>query len=173
MNRAEKAQVIHDLHDKAQKASIALVTDFRGLKVEELNELRSALRASNVDYQVVKNTLARIALEDSPHALLKDEFQDTCAVAFGYDDPVVAAKELADFAKKHKKFGLRFGSLEGKYLDADQIRELSELPGHEELLGKLLGTFNAVPTQFVGLFANLLRNLMYALKAIEDQKQQG
>jgi large subunit ribosomal protein L10 len=171
VNRAEKAQVIQDLHEKAMRANIALVTDFKGLKVEDLNELRSALRENNVDYKVVKNTLARLALEDSQHALLKQELHDTCALAFGYDDPTVVAKELASFAKRHKKSIFRFGSLEGRYLDPEQIQELAELPSREELLGKLLGTFNAVPTQFVGLFANLMRNLVYALKAIEEQKQ--
>lgn len=173
MKRAEKAKIIDDLHQKAEKASIALATDFKGLKVEEMNELRVKLREGNVDYQVVKNTLGRLALQDSSHEVIKDELKECCALAFGYDDPVVAAKMLVDYTKKNKKFAIRFGSLQGKYLSAEDITELSKLPGREELIAKVLGTFNAVPTNFVGLFANLLRNFLYALNGIKEQKEQS
>ena len=173
MNRAEKAKIIEDLRLKAQKASIAVITDFKGLKVEELTELRSQLRQEQVDYQVVKNTLARIAFTETQHETLKDKFQECCAVAFGYDDPVVAAKLLVQFAKKNKKFQAKFASLEGKYLEPEALKALSELPNKEQLLAKLLGTMNAVPTNFVSLFANLLRNLLYALNAIKEQKEQA
>lgn len=172
MNRAEKAKIIEQLKERADKASITLVSDFKGLKVEDLNALRVKLRESGVDYQVVKNTLARIALEETRHDVIRDSFKDCCALAFGYDDPVLAAKVLADFAKQNKKFSLRFASLEGKFLDEQAIQELSKLPGREELLAKLLGTMNAVPTNFVGLFANMLRNMLYALNAIKEQKEQ-
>jgi large subunit ribosomal protein L10 len=173
VNRAEKAKIIEDLRSKAQKASIAVITDFKGLKVEELTELRVQLRQEQVDYQVVKNTLARIAFTESQHETLKDKFKECCAVAFGYDDPVVAAKILVQFAKKNKKFQTKCASLEGKYLELDELKALSELPNKEQLLAKVLGTMNAVPTNFVSLFANLLRNLLYALSAIKDQKEQA
>ena len=173
MNRAEKAKIIEDLRSKAQKASIAVITDFKGLKVEEMTELRVKLREEKVDYQVVKNTLARIAFGETQHETLKDQFQECCAVAFGYDDPVVAAKILVQFAKKSKKFKTKCASLEGKFLEPDALKELSELPSKEQLLAKALGTMNAVPTNFVSLFANLLRNLLYALNAIKEQKEEA
>ncbi|WP_457571364.1 50S ribosomal protein L10 [Desulfovulcanus sp.] len=173
MKRAEKAKIIEDLRSKAQKASIAVITDFKGLKVDELTELRVKLREENVDYQVVKNTLARIAFKESQHDALKDEFKECCAIAFGYDDPVIAAKILVQFAKKSKKFKTKCASLEGKYLEAEALKELSELPSKEQLLAKVLGTMNAVPTNFVSLFANLLRNLLYALNAIKEQKEEA
>ena len=171
MNRAEKKQVIEQLQDKANGASIALVTDFRGLKVEEMETLRARLREEGIHYQVVKNTLARLALEESPHAVIKDEFKDTCALALGYDDPVVAAKVLSKYAKENKKFSLRFGSYEGKALTAEEIEALSKLPGREQLLSMLLGTLNNVPGNFVGLFANMLRNMLYALNGIKEKKE--
>ncbi len=172
MNRAEKAKIIDDLKAKADKASIAVVTDFKGLKVEQVTPLRKSLREGGVEYQVVKNTLARIAFTDGPCAALKDEMKDCCAVAFGYDDPVVAAKILTQFAKKNDKFSIRFGALEGKFLDDKELAQLAKLPGKEELLAKTLGTMNAVPQNFVCLFANLMRNMLYALTAIKDQKDQ-
>jgi large subunit ribosomal protein L10 len=171
VNRSEKKQVIEQLNKRASEASIALVTDFRGLKVEELETLRSRLREEGVHYQVVKNTLARLALEHSPHEVIKDEFKDCCALALGYDDPVLAAKVLSKFAKENKKFFLRFGSFEGKMLSVEEIEALSKLPGREQLLAMLMGTMNAVPGNFVGLFANLLRNMLYALNGIKEQKE--
>lgn len=171
MNRAEKAAVIEQLKDQAERASIAIVTDFKGLKVEELTELRAKLRAAGVDYHVVKNTLARIAFTDGTHAGIADRFKENCAVALGYEDPVAAAKVLADFAKTNKKFTIRFGSLEGKLLEGDAVNDLAKLPSKEELLAKTLGTMNAVPTNFVGLFANILRGVLNALNAIKDQKE--
>jgi large subunit ribosomal protein L10 len=136
-----------------------------------MTRLRTVLRESNVEYQVVKNTLARIAFDDSQHDVIKDKFKECCAIAFGYDDPVVAAKVLVEFEKKSKKFQTRFASLEGKFLEAHSLKDLSELPGREELLARTLGTMNAVPTNFVCLFANMLRGMLNALNGIKEQKE--
>lgn len=170
MNRAQKAELIEMIKAKADDASIAIVTDFKGLTVEEMTELRVKLREADVAYKVVKNTLARIALDGGQHELLQDHLKENCAVAFGFDDPVAAAKVLSEYAKSNKKFSVKFGCLEGKPLDEAALTELSKLPSKPELLGKLLGTMNAVPTNFVCLFANLQRKFLYALTAIKDQK---
>ena len=170
MNRQEKAQIIEQLREKAGRASIAIVTDFNGLTVEEMTPLRAKLREAGADYQVVKNTLARLALTDSEHAILNESLKGNCAIAIGYEDPVAVAKALADFAKDSKNLEVKFGSLEGKFLDQNGLKELAKLPTKPELLGSVLGTMNAVPTNFVCLFANLQRNFLYALNAIKDQK---
>lgn len=172
MNREEKAKIIEQLNKKAKEASIALVTDFRGLKVEDMEQLRSRLREQNIDFQVVKNTLARMALEGSPHNVIKDGFRDCCAIAFGYDDPIVASKVLVNFAKKNKNFELRFASFQGEYLTPEKINDLSQLPSREELLSRFLRTCNAVPTNFVSLLGNVMRNFLYALNGIKEQKEQ-
>ncbi|MCA1742771.1 MAG: 50S ribosomal protein L10 [Desulfovibrionales bacterium] len=172
MNREDKAKIIQSIRDKANRACITVVTDFKGLSVEEMTELRSNLREQNVEYQVVKNTLARIALEESPHSAIKDKFKDCCAVAFGFDDPVVAAKVLVQFEKKSKKFQNRFASLDGRFLEAESLKELSELPGRDELLAKTLGTMNAVPTNFVCLFANVIRGMFNVLNGVKEQKEE-
>ena len=170
MNRSGKAVIIEAVKARAEKASFAVITDFKGMTVEELTNLRVALRNAGGEYLVVKNTLARIALTDGTHDAIKDKFHDNCGVAFGFDDPVAVAKALSDFAKQSKLFELRCASLDGKAMDAAQIDALAKLPGREQLLGQLLGTMNAVPTNFVSLFANMVRGLLYALKGIEDQK---
>lgn len=171
MNRAEKAHVIEQLKNRAETATIALVTDFRGMSVEEMTDLRAKFREVGVDYQVVKNTLARMAMSDTWHSVLSDRFKDTNAVAWGYEDPVIAAKTLVDFAKGSKKLAIRHGSLRGNLIDEATIKDLASLPSRPELLAKTLGTMNAVPTNFVSLFGNLLRNFLYALNAIKDQKE--
>ena len=170
MNRSGKAAIIEAVKARADKASFAVITDFKGMTVEELTNLRVSLRNAGGEYLVVKNTLARIALTDGTHNAIKDKFHDNCGVAFGFDDPVAVAKALSDFAKQSKLFELRCASLDGKALDAAQIDALAKLPSREQLLGHLLGTMNAVPTNFVSLFANMVRGLLYALKGIEDQK---
>ncbi|NLY40832.1 MAG: 50S ribosomal protein L10 [Desulfovibrionales bacterium] len=172
MNKAEKAKIIESLKEKADKASIAIVTDFQGLKVSDLTPLRSKLHASGCDYQVVKNTLARKAFEEGPHEVLGSHLKYNCAVAFGYDDPVVAAKVLVEFAKKTDKFSVRYASLDGTFLEEASIKALSELPGREQLLGSLLGTMNAVPQNFVSLFANVIRGLVNVLTALKDKQEE-
>ena len=137
MNRQEKAQIIEQLHEKAARASIAVVTDFKGMGVEEMTLLRVKLREAGVDYQVVKNTLARLALKETSHDVLNERLKENCAVALGYDDPVALAKALADFAKTSKKLQLRYGSLEGKFLDEEGVKQLATLPSKPELLAKL------------------------------------
>ncbi len=170
MNRSEKTALIEAIKAKTEKASITVVTDFKGMPVEELTNLRVALRNAGCDYLVVKNTLARIAFTDTAHDSIKDDFKENCAIAFGYDDPVAVAKALSDFAKGSKIFKIRHGSLEGQLLTAEQVDNLAKLPSKEQLLAQTLGTMNAVPTNFVSLFANVIRGMLYALKAIEEKK---
>ena len=170
MNRSEKAALIAQIKAKADAASFVVVTDFKGMTVEELTRLRAKLYECGGEYLVVKNTLARIAFTGGTHDVVKDKFHDNSAIALGFDDPVAVAKALSDFAKQSKLFQLRCGSLEGKEMSAEQVEALAKLPSKEQLLGQLLGTMNAVPTNFVSLFANVLRGLLYALKAIEEKK---
>lgn len=173
MTRSEKAVIIEGIRTKANGASLAAITDFKGMSVEELTTLRVRLRNVGGEYHVVKNTLARIALTDGKHAVIKDKFHDNCGIAMAYDDPVQVAKAISEFAKQSKLFKLDCASLEGKELDSAQIDALAKLPGREQLLGQLLGTMNAVPGNFVSLFANMIRGLLYALKAIEEKKAQA
>ena len=170
MNRSEKAAIIEHIRKAAQGANIAVVADFKGMPVEEMTRLRVKLRQAGGDVLVVKNTLARIAFTDTQHDIIKDMFRDNCAVALGNEDPVAIAKAMFDFAKTSKTLKLRHGSLDGQVLSTAQLEALSKLPGRMELLAMTLGTLNAVPTSFVSVLANTIRGVLYALKAIEEQK---
>jgi large subunit ribosomal protein L10 len=170
VNRTEKAVVIEKIKAAAAKSSIAVVADFKGMTVEEMTRLRVKLREAGGELLVVKNTLARIAFNGGPHEVIKDNFRENCAIALGSTEPVALAKTMADFARTSKTLALRHASLEGKFLDSGQIEALARLPGRQELLARTLGTMNAVPTNFVSLFANIIRGMLYALKAIEEKK---
>lgn len=170
MNRSEKAAIIEQIKARVVAAPFAVVTDFKGMTVEELTRLRVKVREAGGEIYVVKNTLARIAFTGSTHDSIKGMFKENSAIALGFEDPVAVAKALSEFAKTSKLFKLRHGSLQGKYMTAAQVEELAKLPSREVLLGQVLGTMNAVPTNFVSLLANMVRPLLYALKAIEEKK---
>ena len=155
MNRSEKAALIAQIKAKADAASFVVVTDFKGMTVEELTRLRAKLYECGGEYLVVKNTLARIALTDGMHDSVKDMFKENCGIALTSQDPVAVAKAVSEFAKTSKLFTVRHASLEGKMLSAAQVDALAKLPGKQELLGQVLGTMNAVPTNFVSLFVLL------------------
>jgi len=170
VNRTEKSLAIKAIKEVADKASIAILSDFKGMTVEELTLLRVELHKAGGEYLVVKNTLGRIAFTDGKHDCLGEMFKDNSGIAFGYEDAVTIAKALTDFAKTNKNLKIRQGSLEGKLMDAAMINSLAKLPSRDELLGQVLGTMNAVPTNLVSLFANVIRGMLYALKAIEEKK---
>jgi large subunit ribosomal protein L10 len=166
-----KQQIAEDLHDKFAKSAITVLTDYKGLDVAAINDLRRKLRESNIEYQVVKNTLLVRAAEETEVALIKDHFKGPSAVAISYDDPVAPAKVLTQFAKDNGKLEIKVGVLNGKVLDAQAIKALALLPSREVMLAKFLGTLNAVPTSFVRVLAEIPRSLLNVLTAIKDQKE--
>ena len=113
MERSEKEEVVAEVKDKLSKTSGVILSDFRGLDVKELAELRRCLRQDDVEYKLYKNTLTKIAVKDTAYQGLTDLLEGTTAIAFSYADAISAAKILADFAKEHKSLKLKGGFLEG------------------------------------------------------------
>ncbi len=170
MKKSEKATIIEQLRTKVADANIVVVTDFKGMSVEELTRLRVVIRQAGGEYYVVKNTLARLALAETAHSEIADDFKENCAIALGFSDPVAIAKAVSDFTKESKLLKVRHGSLDGKPLTAEGVDALAKLPSREQLLAHALSTMNAVPTNFVSLMANMVRPLLYALKDLESKK---
>lgn len=166
-----KKKITEDLHDRFVKSAIILVTDYKGLNVPALNDLRRRLRAEEVEYQVVKNSLLVRAANDTEAALIKEYFKGPSAIAISYTDAVAPAKVLTQFAKENDKLAIKGGVLRGKVLDVDAVKALASLPGREVLLGQLLATLNSVPTSFVRALAQIPRGLLNVLTAIRDQKE--
>jgi len=171
LKRDVKQRIVEELHDKFTRSKVLILTDYKGLNVEDMNALRSKLRESEIEYKVVKNTLLRRAAEGTDAEQIVDSFKGPSAVALSYEDPVAPAKVLTDFAKANDKLEIKIGAMEGKTLDAADIKSLSQLPSREVLLSQLLSVMAAVPTSFVTALSGVPRNLLNVLQAIKDQKE--
>lgn len=171
MNRENKVQKVTELKATFAKAKFAAVADYRGLKVAELEKLRANLRQQNAQAQIAKNTLLRLAVKDTEFEGLAQDFAGTTVVAFGFAEPVGPAKALTDFGKDFDKLHIRSAVFEGKVLTPEQITALSKLPSKEQLLSQLCGLLAAVPTKLVRTLNAAPSNLVYALQAIKEQKE--
>jgi len=172
LERSKKGQVVAELHDKLGRASAAILTDYKGLTVAEVTTLRDSLAAEKVEFQVIKNTLMRLAGQGTDAAVLEPLLKGTCAVAIAYGDPAIPAKIIKKFMKTNEKLMVKAGSLGNRLLNPDQISALAELPPREELLAKLLGTLNAVPTSFVTVLSGVPRAFVGVLAAIQRQREE-
>ena len=148
-----KKGVVAEIAEKLQKSASCVVVDYKGLKVEEVTELRNKFREAGIDYKVYKNTLVRRAAAEVGNMAQFDDVNlvGTNAIAFGYEDPVAPAKIVNDFAKTHPKIELKMGFVEGEFYDAENIKKLAEIPSREELIAKLLGSLKAPVSNFVYL----------------------
>ncbi len=171
MNLEEKKRITQDLNERFSKAAVVIVTDYKGLDVDAINDLRRKLRKEEVEYQVVKNSLLVRASEETDVALIKETFKGPSAVALSYSDPIAPAKVLTAFAKDHEVFEIKVGVMDGKILDVNEIKALSALPSREVLLGTFVFVLNNVPTGFVRTIAEIPRRLLNVLQAIKDQKE--
>jgi large subunit ribosomal protein L10 len=169
MDKTEKAGVVEDFKNRFKGAVGILVADYRGLTVLEVNDLRKAFRKVGVDYSVVKNTLAKLAIHGTELDTLKDWFKGTTAVAISRTDAPAMAKAAVDFAKIHEKFKLRGVFVEGEKYLAEGIKALSELPTKDEIRATLLGVINAPLTQLLAQFNAPAQNLVGVLQAKADK----
>lgn len=165
MRRAQKEDVVAKLRDEFGQAKSIILTSHAGIKVNEVNELRSKFRAEGVTYSVVKNTLAKRALEGTDMEVLADSFFGTTAIAYSYEDAVSPAKIASEYADKNDKFVLKGGYLDGTVLDADGVDQLAKMPTKDELRATLLRTFIAGPTNFVRLLNAVPTQMLHLLNA--------
>ena len=171
MNRTQKEQDVAELAEKFKRANIGILTDFQGLNVEQISDLRRKLREAQGEYRVVKNTLMRLAAKGTSIELLLDQVQGTCAVALSYADPVATAKVVSDFAAKQDKLRIKSGVLQGRLLQGAEVEQLAKIPPREVLLAQLLGLLVAVPTSLVRVLNAIPAKMVYALAAIRDDKE--
>lgn len=170
MARPEKEAAVAEVKDRFQRAKVVVLTDYRGLKVAEMTELRRKLREAGVEYKVIKNTLATRAAREADLAELETYLTGPTAMAFGYEDPAVPAKILATFAKEHKNLQLKAGIFEGKALDQNQVKTLADLPSREQLLAMVAGMLQAPMRGLVTVLSGPMRNLVYGLEALRKKK---
>jgi large subunit ribosomal protein L10 len=171
--RSEKVAVVDEVKEKLSSSSAALLTEYRGLKVGELADLRRTLRKSGGDYKIYKNTLVRFAVRDLGIDIDEATLTGPTAIAFVDGDAAAVAKALRDYARTNANLVLKGGVLGNKALSADETRALAELPSREVLLAQLAGALQAPMVKLAGLLQALPRNMAYGLKALIDQKVAG
>ena len=169
MKRAEKEQLVSDLRDKLQGAKSLYYTDFTGLNVKRMTELRRRLKKQGVDYVVIKNTLALRAVNES--GLVGERLRGPTGLVMGAD-PVAAAKVLTDFAREfEQKPTVKGGLLEGKAIDSAQVKQLASLPSREQMLADLGAGLQSPMAAFVGALNGLLYMFAGALDALKSQRE--
>lgn len=171
LNQTEKSKVVEALTASVKRSRVAVVTHYRGLTVGELTEFRRKCRAVGVEYRVVKNTLARRAVQGSPFAGMVDLLGGPAAVAFSAD-PAAPSKVLEEFIKTHPKMLVVGGVLEGQLMDAKAIMALAQLPSREVLLGRLLATMMGPLQGLVTVLNAVPAGLVRVLDQVRCQKEE-
>lgn len=170
--KAFKSEKIDAIKAKAEKAQVAILTEYKGYSVEEITNLRRSLQKDGGDYMVTKNTLAKIALKGTDFEVLTDSLTGPVAIAFGFEDQVSPAKAVAKFIKDTKKGAILGGALDGKLLSSKEAEALSKMPSKEELLAKILGSINSPASGIVGSINAVMSQLTRTMAAVRDAKAQ-
>lgn len=170
MNKQQKESNIAELKESFQRAQAVVLAEYKGLTVAQSNSLRRDLDKNDTGYRVVKNTLAKIAIEGTSYEGLKDDFVGPISVAFAYSDPAATAKALQEFSKANPTLLIKCGSLGGVNLTASDVEALSKLPSREQLLGQLLSVLAGPMRNLVGVLSGVPRKFVQVLQAIEDKK---
>ena len=168
--KAFKQDKIESMKENFSKAKVAVVTEYRGLTVEEITKLRRSLQKENSDYMVTKNTLAKLASKGTQFEVLADSLKGPVAIAFGFQDEVAPAKILTKFIKDVKKGEIIATVLDGKLLNAKETQVLASLPSKEELYAKMLGSINSPATGIVGAVNAVMSGLVRAMDQVAKQK---
>jgi ribosomal protein L10 len=166
----EKEKIIQDLHTKFSKAKLAVLAEYAGLQVEALREIRNKLRGVGGEFKVVKNTLAKRALSGTSLAGISDHFRGPIALIIGYDDPVVAAKVLKEFAEREEKLKIKIGVLEGQPLDRQGLRTVAGLPSRERLRADLVQRLHSPTANLIGGLKGVIRKFVFILEAVKQKK---
>ena|SRR5207253_701475 len=168
--RAQKAEEIAELTQEIGKANNAFLIDFKGITVPQVTELRKQVRETKSGYLVVKNTLALLALKDSPIVAMREQFSGPTAIAFNANDAVVLAKALTKFAKDVPAVRFKGALLNGQVVPAEQIQAIASLPTREELVAKLLFLLQSPIRGLVTVLQGNIRNLAVVLDQIGKQR---
>ena len=172
MNRTEKEQNISDLQKKLDQFKAVVLTGFRGLNVEQVRRLRQRLREEKIAYQVVKNTLVKIAAKGTDLEKLKDYFEGPTAIAISYGEPVALAKVMTEFQKTLPTLEIKAGLIEGRVASPPEIKALASMPPREVILAQILGGIQGPAAQFAGVLQSAIQQVLGTIQARIDQLNQ-
>ena len=171
LNLEQKQAVVAEVSEHVSRAQAIVVAEYRGLPVGNLTELRKRARASGIYLRVLKNTLARRAVADTPFAGLSDQLVGPLAYGISAD-PVAVAKVLQDFSKENaEKFVIKAGAMPNAVMTAEQVAQLARMPSRQELLATLVGTMQAPIAKFVRTLNEVPGKFVRTLAAIQEQKE--
>lgn len=170
LTKSDKEKIVENLKDKIGSSNAIVITDYHGISVPQMQELKNSLKEVGADFTVSKNTLIAIAAKKAGKDIPEDSLCGPTAVLYSKQDPIEAVKKLADFIKKYKLPLVKTGILEGEVLTKDQVLLLADIPGRQELYAKVVGGLNAPIAGFVGVLNANLRNLVFAIDQIREQK---
>jgi large subunit ribosomal protein L10 len=171
MQMAQKQEVVADLSAKLSKAKCLYLTDFTGLDVAAITELRRRLTSAGVEYMVVKNTLARRALSGGPYEGLTEHLAGPNAFALSDEDVVTAAKILTEFARERERPQIRAGAVEGRVVSIEEIRRNADLPPRDQLLAQVAGTMRGPIAGLVYTLSGLLSKFVRTVDAVREDRQ--
>ncbi|MCX7845357.1 MAG: 50S ribosomal protein L10 [Dictyoglomaceae bacterium] len=170
----QKEQKVEEIYQKLSQANSVIFTDFKGLTVADLSQLRAKLREAGAEYRVVKNTLALRAFQKYfPQKNVEDYLVGPTAFTYCYGDPFGILKILVDFSKEHDNLKLKGGIVDGELYNQKEIKELANLPPKDILLSKLLGSMNAPLTRLVLALKWPINQLVWTLEAIKNEKEKN
>jgi large subunit ribosomal protein L10 len=170
MDRENKAEVVRALADRLQRSETLYLTDFTGIAVKPMTELRGKLREAGVEYVVVKNTLALRALKEANVTGLDEVLRGPTGFVFAGADPLAPAKVLAAFQKEHETLTVKLGLVEGRQMTPEEISRLAALPSRDELLAQMGGALQAPLQGFVGVLSSMLYQFVGAVEALRAQR---
>lgn len=173
ITRDQKTEILEELKQKFQNAKGIVFAQYRGLSVENVQALRRGLRESNVDYKVAKKTLIRLAAKDMNYDIPNEVMEGPIGVAFGYDDEIVAAQKVQEFAKKFESLQVMGGFMGGKAITAEMVKQLASIPSRDVLLAKMMGSMLSPLTGFVGIGNGLVGGFVRVLNAYREQREAG
>jgi large subunit ribosomal protein L10 len=171
MERAQKVEFLEKLTDRFGRAPIAVLTDYRGINVAKISELRRRVREADGEYMVTKNTLARLAVKDTSAAGLAEMLKGPTGIAFGFSDPVALAKAVTGFAKEHETFVVKGAVLEGEVLPGERVAQIAAMLGRDELRAQLLALLMTPAAQLVRVLAAPSRAMVQVLDARRRQQE--
>lgn len=167
----EKKAVVAEVSDVAGKAFSAVASEYRGLTVEQVTELRVKARESGVYLRVVKNTLARRAIQGTEFECMQDEFAGPLMLAFSIEDPGSAARVIRDFAKENDKLVPKFGAVGGQLLQGDELKRLADLPTRDEAISMLMSVMQAPVAKLARTLNEVPGKLVRTVDAIRSAKE--
>jgi len=172
MPSEKNIRIVKEIEEKFEGTKTIIITNFKGVKVDEINNLRKRLKKENTAFKVYKNRLAMIAFKEKEVEGIESLLEGPSAFAFGYDDPITTAKVLYEFSKSNENFKIKGGLFEGKIINGKDVVKIAKIPPKDVLLASLVGSLSSSITGLVFILKGMMTNFVYTLESIVKQKEE-